>query len=176
MKTIPIIAFLSIFIILNTNHLVAQERFRVGFQIAQLQNDFGLGVQLNLPVFKRQITLQLAATNHWREIRREGTLEATSYQALRLGTMGGWMVAEKIKVYGAGGVMVVLPGNELASKSSFWGGYGVFGFEFFAGQAQGSSLFLEMGGGGANGTADRVAGQPTMGAGLLLQSGLRVAF
>ncbi|MEZ4954397.1 MAG: hypothetical protein R2825_12590 [Saprospiraceae bacterium] len=160
------------------NSVVAQRElpFRVGFQLTELHSDFGLGLNLDVPLPGKLPTLRLAGNWHWLEIPGETRSQATSFQTIRLGIANeGWEVAEKIKVYGEGGVLFLLPANMLSGDGLATGGYGLFGFEFFAKEMNGSSLFLEVGGTSAGRRVERRESVPTFGAGLLLGAGLRVA-
>ncbi|MEZ4930886.1 MAG: hypothetical protein R2788_01985 [Saprospiraceae bacterium] len=160
------------------NSVVAQRElpFRVGFQLTELHSDFGLGLNLDVPLPGKLPTLRLAGNWHWLEIPGETRSQTASFQTIRLGIANeGWEVAEKIKVYGEGGVLFLLPANMLSGDGLATGGYGLFGFEFFAKEMNGSSLFLEVGGTSAGRRVERRESVPTFGAGLLLGAGLRVA-
>jgi hypothetical protein len=152
--------------------------FRLGFQVTQLQGDFGLGLNLAIPLPGKLPALRLAGTNHWLEAPTEAaTTEWLAYQTLRLGVSGdGWPVGEQIQVYVEGGTLLIFPDEQMSGQQVLAGGYGIFGFEFFTGKARASSLFLEMGGTTAGNRAKRRPNIPAFGSGLLLSSGFRLAF
>lgn len=150
--------------------------FRVGFQLQELQGSFGLGLNLDVPLPGKWPALRLAGNWHWLDIPGETRSQTASFQTIRLGIApDGWPVAEKIRVYGEGGVLLLLPENALSSDGFASGGYGLFGFEFFTEKINGSSLFLEIGGTAAGRRVERQEGVPSFGAGLLLGAGFRVA-
>ncbi len=157
---------------------VAQDRhpFRVGFQLQELQGDFGLGLNLDVPLPGKWPVLRLAGNWHWLDIPGETRSQTASFQTIRLGIApNGWPIAEKIKVYGEGGVLFLLSENALSRNGFATGGYGLFGFEFFTEKMNGSSLFLEIGGTAAGRRVERRESVPSFGAGLLLGAGFRVA-
>lgn len=156
----------------------AQDRhpFRAGFQLQELQGSFGLGLNLDVPLPGKWPVLRLAGNWHWLDIPGETRSQTASFQTIRLGIApDGWPVAEKIKVYGEGGVLFLLSENALSRDGFATGGYGLFGFEFFTEKINGSSLFLEIGGTAAGRRLERQDGVPSFGAGLLLGAGFRVA-
>jgi hypothetical protein len=152
------------------------ERFRVGFQLGQSGVDFGLGLNLSIPLVREVLSLRLTAGNHWLTHQQAETTVSSPYQVVRLGTAPvGWFVANRMRVYGEGGVSVLFPNAEFSAARQVVGGYGVFGFECFVQEAWGSSLYFEIGGTSAGAQAREVSGQPTFGAGLLINAGFRVA-
>jgi hypothetical protein len=165
------------FILSFTSFAQAQsgKPFRVGFQTQELKGDFGLGLSLNIPVVK-WIGLRIMGNQHWLDLPGETENRTAHFQTLRVGLApDGWQVAEKIRVYGEGGVLFIFPENALSPDNVVAGGYGVFGFEFFTERMFGSSLFIEAGGSSAGIRADRQPGTPAFGAGMLLGAGFRIA-
>lgn len=152
--------------------------FRVGFQVIQLQGDFGLGLNMAIPLPGKLPALKLTGTNQWLEAPMEqATTEWLAYQTLRLGVSGeGWPVGKQVQVYLEGGTLLIFPGEQMSGQDVLAGGYGTFGFEFFTGETRTSSLFLEMGGTTAGNRANRRANIPAFGSGLLLSSGFRLGF
>lgn len=146
-----------------------------GFHIAQLQGDFGLGLNLRTPyLFREAIALRVAGAVHWRQ-RPEATGDATdwgSYGTLRLGLLGGSeIVQELIRLYGEGGLLGVLPSAGIGSRVC-WGGYGLLGIELFGSPR--FCYFLELGGASPDARADHLPGRPTYATGFLLGGGVRL--
>jgi hypothetical protein len=173
-----IISSLTLFCFLTINSTsLAQENppARVGFQINQIQGDFGLGLNLDIPLLKHWPVIRLAASNHWIEIPEAANTKTSFYQTVSIGVANkGWPISDKIKVYADGGLMLLIPSNELSSKSILPGGFGLFGFEFFTAKQGSSSLFLEMGGTTAGLRLDRRQNIPAFGAGMLISTGFRI--
>ncbi|MEZ4983719.1 MAG: hypothetical protein R2795_01565 [Saprospiraceae bacterium] len=152
------------------------ERFRIGFQIGQSGLDFGLGLNMSIPIVREVVSLRLTASNHWLTYQQAETSVSTTYQIVRLGTAPmGWFVADRMRVYGEGGVSVLFPSAELSATRQTVGGYGVFGFECFVQEAYGSSLYFEIGGTSAGAQTSSTIEQPSFGAGLLINAGFRLA-
>lgn len=157
---------------------IAQDKmpFRVGFQLQELQGDFGLGLNLDVSLPGKWPTVRIAGNWHWLEILGETRSQTASFQTIRLGLANkGWEVADKIKVYGEGGALFLLPENALSGDPLATGGYGLFGFEFFTEKMNGSALFLQVGGTAVGRRVERREAVPAFGAGLLLGAGFRIA-
>lgn len=174
------VTFLSVLfsILLLPGMLDAQTRepVKLGFQINQVQGDFGLGLNLTVPIIRDRLTLRLAGSNQWLAAFDETETRNFVYQTLRLGATGAWLTTQAMRVYAEGGTMVVFPNAEASSTDMQFGGYGLFGFEFFLKEALGSSLFIEIGGTTSGVQADLLPNSPAFGSGLLLCSGFRIAF
>lgn len=179
MKKLSLIAATALLLFTYANVLEAQDKkpFRAGFQLQEMQGDFGLGVNFDVPLPGWLPSLRLAGNWHWLGIPGETSVQTASFQSIRLGIApDGWQVAEKIRVYGEGGALFLLTGSDLSPEGFSTGGYGLFGFEFFTEKINGSSLFLEVGGTAAGRRLDRLENIPAFGAGMLLGAGFRVSF
>lgn len=158
-------------------HAQDKKPFKMGFQLQELQGSFGLGLDFTVPLPSYWPSLRVAGHWNWLEVPGEGSPELADFQTIRLGIApDGWQVAEQIRVYGEGGALFIIAGNEVSNKSFTTGGYGLFGFEFFTAKTHRSSLFIEMGATSAGLRVERPSGIPRFGAGLLLGAGFRVAF
>lgn len=178
MKNFPSLFITALLFFVQMNPLQAQDKkpFRMGFQLQELQESFGLGLNFTLPLPGNWPNLRVAGNWHWLDVPGEGNSKLTNFQTVRLGTApNGWQVAEKISVYGEGGVLLLVADNELSKNAVTPGGYGLFGFEFFTNKIGGSSLYLEMGAASAGQRVQRPDGIPRFGAGFLLGAGFRVA-
>ena len=68
--------------------------------------------------------------------------------------------------------MTILPNSDFSNKSSEFGGYGVFGFEFKSRPIFG--YYIELGGVGTGAIADELATNPIYSNGFLTKVGLRI--
>lgn len=151
-----------------------QSPFQIGIQLQQLQDQFGLGVNVGVFLGPQRIMLRTSAVQHWlRKNSGEGNHQAT-YQAIRLGSAGCWRVTEGVEVYGEGGLQMLCVGRMLTEQRTLWGGYGVFGFAFYPEETRGASLFLEIGATTAGMRAKLLPGVSAFGAGQIISTGFRV--
>lgn len=149
----------------------------LGFHIKQNQEDFGLGVNLTSPYFAhKKVALRVRANLLFNEhIDNTNTTTWTSYSSMSLGIIGvGGNIGESIRLYGEGGVTLLLPSSEFSSESTVLGGYGLFGFEFFIHKS--SNYFIEIGGIGTGASADKIVGNPIYSNGLMINVGYRYVF
>lgn len=172
--------FIFIFFILTVGSVHSQTQdsgpFRLGFHLRQLSGDFGLGLNVDLPTPQYWPTIRLAGTWQWQEIPDGNSFAPASYLTLRAGVASkSFQIQERIRAYGEGGLLAVLPSDELAEDNFELGGYGLFGFEFFVEQYGGSSLFLELGASSAGNGLETRPGIPSFGAGFWVGAGFRVA-
>lgn len=151
--------------------------FGIGGQVGQHQQDFGIGLNLTSPYFaNKKMAVRLRGNVLWNE-HLNGASEATwsSYSNLSLGfvqsvgEMGNFM-----RVYGECGAIYLFPSEEFSSRSIVFGGYGLFGFEFFFDEHM--NYFIEAGGVGTGARADEIPGKPIYSNGFLINVGVRVQF
>lgn len=152
--------------------------FGIGFQINQYQKDFGLGFQLNSPYFvQNRLTIRLRGNIMFFEHsdRQTGKITWTNYTNFTLGIAGiGGYVSDRIRVYGEGGMVMLLPHFDFSSEQAIFGGYGLFGFEFFMSEA--FNYFIELGGVGTGARADELPFAPIFSNGFLASVGFRKVF
>lgn len=149
----------------------------IGGQVGQLQKDFGIGLNLTSPYFAHKRTaVRLRGNVLWNE-HLNGASETTwsSYSNLSLGfvqsvgELGNFM-----RVYGEGGAIYLFPSKDFSTRSIVFGGYGLFGFEFFFDEHM--NYFIEAGGVGTGARADAIPGKPIYSNGFLINVGVRVQF
>lgn len=151
--------------------------FSLGFQLVEQQRDFGLGVNVLSPHFaKDRMALRLRANIMWNQHpTREMVTTWIAYPQLSLGVLGyGGTIAGRIRLYGEGGPMVLFPAQAFATSRLAWGGYGLFGFEFF--MSPHFCYVLELGGVGSNARAERLAAKPIYANGFMVHAGFRYQF
>jgi len=96
----------------------------------------------------------------------------TPYSNFQLGIVGfGGSINNFIRLYGEGGVIGILPDSNFSSNDSEFGGYGLFGFEFFFKEAH--NYFIELGGVGTGAQANKVLTQPIYSNGFMVNVGYR---
>ena len=145
-----------------------------GFQLGQYQKDFGLGVNITSPYFLYEnVALRLRGNLMYYEHVMNGEVTWTPYSQFSLGVASvGGRVGNFMRLYGEGGVMMILPSNDFSAESTDWGGYGIFGFEFF--MQPHFNYFIEIGGVGSGARADKIPTNPIYSNGLIIQTGFRI--
>lgn len=177
MKTIGI----SIIMILLALQVQAQESlnkaFGIGGQVGQHQKDFGIGLNMTSPYFANgKMAVRLKGNLIWNE-HPNGNSEATwtSYSNFSLGFVQSvGEINNFVRIYGEGGAILLFPSSEFSSKTIQFGGYGLFGFEFFLDKHV--NYFIEAGGVGTGAKADKIEGNPIYSNGFLINVGIRTQF
>ncbi len=149
----------------------------MGFHLIQNQRDFGLGINLTSPYFaNNKIAIRARGNFMWYEhLDNNGTTTWTPYSNLSIGIIGvGGEIGNFARLYGEGGLLVLLPSGDFSSESTDIGGYGLFGFEFFMNSS--SNYFIEIGGVGTGATADKIPDNPIYSNGLMISVGYRYTF
>lgn len=143
-----------------------------GYQLSQYQQDFGFGLNYGTPLLFKSIGFR-AKYNLMFHQHISGSITTWSpYSNFSLGLTGiGGQVGSHIRIYGEGGVVLILPSSAFSSRSTQFGGYGLFGFEFF--NSRGFNYFIEIGGIGTGATADKILYQPIYSNGLSISTGFR---
>lgn len=165
--------FSFIFITANARQTEAENRVQAGLQLSQYQNDFGMGLNLTTPWFANQaIAVRLRSQAMYLEHLNDGTTTWTPYFNTTLGvaTHTG-RAGDSIRLYAEGGVIGIVPSDTFTSKSFEFGGYGLFGFEFF--MTSGSNYFIELGAAGTGAKANRADHQPFYSNGFTISTGFR---
>lgn len=150
---------------------------RWGFQLGRYQNDFALGLNLTSPPFAGdrmaiRVRGSVAFHEHLSVGAEPRTETWTPYANLSAGLVGfAGRVGKSIRLYGEGGAIGLVPPDDLSSATLEVGGYGLFGFSFFA--AQNQSYFLEIGGVGIRARADQLRASPIYANGLTISVGFR---
>ena len=152
-------------------------KMALGFHLNQNQQDFGFGLQATSPYFANQkVAVRLRGSLMWNQHVNNDNLTVWSpYSNVSLGVVGvGGEIADFIRLYGEGGVVLLFPNSDFSSNSSQLGGYGLFGFEFY--MSSNNSYFIEIGGIGTGAVADKVATNPIYSNGMLINVGFRYQF
>src|SRR5690625_3212507 len=96
----------------------------------------------------------------------------TPYLNATVGLLGeaGW-IGDSINLYSEGGVIGLFPSETFSSESLEFGGYGLFGFQFY--MAPRNNFFIEIGGVVTGARADKMINTPFYSNELLLSAGFR---
>ena len=150
--------------------------FGIGTQLGQYQDDFGLGLNVSSPSFADdRIAVRSRVNFMFHEHVQDRETTWTPYASFSLGVASvAGNVGEHIRLYGEGGVVGLLPSEEFSSDDFVFGGYGLFGFEFFMDQR--TNYFVELGGVGTGAKADRITNRPIYSNGFLVSTGFRTHF
>lgn len=106
----------------------------IGFHLSQYQNDFGIGVNVASPSFlNNTLAIRLRGNFIWHEhLDDMSETSWTPYSNLSLGIVGiAGEIGDFIRLYGEGGVIMLFPSSDFSSTSTEFGGFGLFGFEFY---------------------------------------------
>ncbi len=152
---------------------VLSKNLGFGFQIGQYQNNFGLGINATSPYFlKQKIAIRVRGNVMWNEHLLNKEMTWTPYGNLSVGVVSvAGEIADFVRLYGEGGLLLLFPNADFSSESLEIGGYGLFGFEFFFFPK--GNYFIEIGGVGTGATADKVPTRPIYSNGLLINAGFR---
>ena len=143
-----------------------------GVQLGQYQRDFGAGLNVTSPYFANErVGLRLRGNVLFHEHPKGDETIWSGYSNAALGVIGVVGYVGNIRLYSEGGVIGLFPSDTFSSESSHFGGYGLFGFEFFFNS--GGNYFIEIGGVGTGAKADKLAGKPIFSNGLLIGTGFR---
>lgn len=147
--------------------------FGFGMQLVEYQNDFGIGLNLTSPYFAYdKIGVRLKGNVMYHQAVIDGRTDWIQYSNFSLGLIGvGGHVTERIRLYGEGGVIAVLPSGLMSDEDATLGGYGIFGFEFFFERF--GNYFVEIGGVGSGAVADNLVNEPIYSNGMILSTGFR---
>lgn len=152
-------------------------RFTLGYNLNQFQHDFGIGLNLTSPYFfHHQVALRVSGNLQWLQNVLPFTAETTwsHYGAYKAGvTSIGAFISKSIRMYGEGGLVLIVPNKDFSSKSTVFGGYGLFGFSFFV--RQNLSYFIEMGGIGTGAVAEKSLYKPIYANGFTTSVGIRIS-
>ena len=149
----------------------------IGYQLTLIQNDFGLGLNVTSPtfmndVFAVRVRVAMSGLDH---VDEDSVETRTNYPTLSVSVAGfSNEVADNIRCYGEGGGMLLFPSDKFSSKSTVFGIFGVFGFEFFI--TESICYVIELGATVNRAIADKVPGAPIYANGFMVGTGLRAMF
>lgn len=153
------------------------KNFGIGGQVGQHQRDFGIGLNMTSPYFANEkMAIRLKGNLIWNEHMNSNSETTWSpYSNFSLGFVQSvGEINDFVRIYGEGGAIWLFPSSQFSSKSIQFGGYGLFGFEFFFDKH--FNYFLEAGGVGTGAKADKIEGNPIYSNGFLINVGIRAQF
>ena len=143
-----------------------------GLQLGQHQRDFGAGLNVTSPYFlNERLALRLRGNLQYHEHAKGDETIWSAYSNASVGVIGVVGNVGDIRLYSEGGVIGLFPSESFSSESSRFGGYGLFGFEFFFNNR--GNYFIEIGGVGTGAKADKLPGKPIFSNGLVISTGFR---
>ncbi|MBN1797491.1 MAG: hypothetical protein JW822_02875 [Spirochaetales bacterium] len=151
------------------------------YEIGRLDNDFYIGGTVTSPYF---IYNAVAVRAGGGLVFRPGVPDGQSseewytYALGKVGLVGANLINEFIRAYGEGGLLFVFPNQEFSSTEFQFGGYGLWGFEFFMSGITNSwvSYYIELGGIGTGAIADKMTAHPLYLNGFFTQVGIKIYF
>lgn len=173
-KILTILAFMLLSSNLRSEESAINQGVGFGFQLNQYQDNFGFGLSLNSPyLFGDNLTFRLKSNVMFNEVIQDQETTWLPYFNVSFGAAGvGGMVTKNIRLYGEGGILLIIPSEEFSSNSTEFGGYGLFGFEFFMNPF--TNYFIEIGGVGTGAKADKIPFSPIYSNGLSISTGFRM--
>lgn len=150
-----------------------------GFLIGDVDGDLSLGVQATSPyILANRLAFRLSGNLLFFSGIPEGetTFSEMPYFTGRFGVVGvAGTLFKAIRIYAEGGVVVLVPNSDFSDTTEL-GGYGAFGFELFMSSQKATpvSYFLELGTQGMSARAEKIAGEPNYGYGMLINAGFRL--
>jgi len=143
-----------------------------GFQLNQYQKDFGAGLNITSPYFANdRVAVRLRGNILFYEHPDQEATTWTPYSNASLGFIGVVGYVGDIRLYSEGGIVGLFPSDKFSSDRTKFGGYGLFGFEFFF--RRNGNYFVEIGGVGTGAKADKLPNQPVFSNGLIVGTGFR---
>ena len=174
-----ITAQITLMLFLTTYTIQAQERnfskISFGFQLQQVQNDFGFGIHFLSPTVG-DFRLKSSYNFNWFIHENNDQVSVwTEYSSFNFGTRYQTLVSKNINLYVEGGPQILLNKTSVSSENINFGGYGLFGFEFFLSDESigNTSYFIELGATGNNSRADKTVSKPKVGNGFITSVGMR---
>lgn len=146
----------------------------LGFNLNQVQSDFGLGMDIVSPYFANsKVAVKVGGNIKWLEHLQGTETTWTLYQNIQIGIRGRqFIIEDKLFIYGEGGSIMLFPNTKFSTENIRFGGYGLFGFEFKPTDKFG--FYFEMGGVGTGATADKITNKPIYSNGFLTNVGFRI--
>lgn len=133
----------------------------LGFEMTDIQNDYGLGLNITTPYFaKEKIVIRLHGGISWKEGAAADDLDPNytwkRYFPLRLGlVISVGMGYGLSRLYSEAGVIICVGATTIA-KDMIVGGYGALGFELYPTVASPVAYFIQAGRMGSSGTASEL--------------------
>ena len=150
-------------------------KFSYGFQLNKFQDEFGFGINVLSQEYKNFRLSAKGNINWLNHLDSESNETWTEFFNNQFGINYHGCITNRIGLYAEGGLIILYPNTSFSSKSSEFGGYGLFGFEFFFTEdtKRNPSYFIELGGIGTGAYADKIISNPIYANGFLISVGYR---
>lgn len=175
--TLSVFIFMILGFLSHAQDSGISKKMGLGCNLTQYQQDFGIGLNVVSPYFANgKFAVRLRGNLMWNEHLDFLNKEVwSSYANLSLGFTGVvGEIGDFMRLYGEGGTVYLFPSSSFSSESIVFGGYGLFGFEFFFHNQH--NYYIEIGGVGTGARADKQASEPIYSNGLLINVGYRFHF
>ena len=151
-----------------------EKSIRIGFQLNEFQDDFGLGLNFKSPsILYGNVAVRLRTNLMFNEHMDKGEYTWSPYMNVMLGIGSeDTYISDKVSLYGEGGVIGIFPSASFSSKTTVVGGYGLFGFNFYFHPS--FNYFIELGGIGSSAVEDKLEGNPIYSNGFLISVGWKM--
>ena len=135
-----------------------------------------MGLNVTSPYFLQQkMAVRVKGNLMFHEHVQDQETVWTPYSNASVGLAGtSGIMHGFLRLYGEGGIIGLFPNSDFSSEDFVFGGYGLFGFEFYMNRH--SNYFIELGGIGTGANADKLPAKPIYSNGLLLNFGYRINF
>lgn len=183
-KLLLTLSAIALMLTVNGQEKQVSQKFSWGFQLCQYQKDFGFGINLTSPYFANgymafRLRSNLMYLEHINIVEKGNDKYTetvwTSYANASFSYVGSsQIIADFLRLYGEGGLILLFPSGDFSSESILPGGFGLFGFEFYMSNRH--NYYIEIGGVGTGATADKVEGKPIFSNGLMINTGFRMHF
>ena len=173
--TASIVLFFCLSAWIQAHQEIINTGFSTGLQLNHHQQDLGAGLSLTSPYFTNaKMAVRIRGNIMFHEHIDGGESTWSVYPSVTAGLIGvAGSIQDFIRLYGEGGVTGLFPSSAFSDDDFVFGGYGLFGFEFY--MKENNNYFIEIGGigTGARSSADSA---PFYSNGLLISTGLRMHF
>lgn len=152
-------------------------KFSIGFGLQTIQDDFGLELNLTTPYFSREmVAFRVRGGVAWANGVPDGETEEDwqLYAPVRIAFISSWaFAADRIRLYSEAGSILIFSVQDVSEETfAGTGGYGLFGFEFFANDHVPVTYFIECGGMGTSAEADMMISDPSLANGFFATVGI----
>jgi hypothetical protein len=175
MKKISICLLLSLIYLSVKSQERVFNKISYGFQLVKFHEEFGFGVHLLSPEYKN-LRISVKTNLNWlNHPDVQGNQTWTEFLSNQIGVNYQICITNRINLYSEGGVVFLYPNSSFSDESLNFGGYGVFGFEFFFTEntSRNPSYFIELGGIGTGAVANKIISNPIYSNGFLISVGYR---
>jgi hypothetical protein len=159
----------------NTSTSNKSNHIAIGYHVNDFSHDFGFGLGATSPYFAFK-TLAIRVSYNFQRLNYIDTTNkytSVGYKNIKIGILSSAFILNKgMRLYGEGGVAVLVCPAAITATNTSYAGYGLFGFEFFI--SKGFSYFIELGAIGTKTKAENIKSSPIFSNGFTTTAGLRV--